>query len=130
MDEERPEGGRERLRGGRHAQPIPGNKRLSKVAEVGWDCARLWRRFAKKYPEVLRAAKSYGGNSCKLDPTLIKAWKDELRDLLHGRGEDVVLKEKFEFKSPLTASLWEAWQKMSADPEKYMAVWARGRPLA
>ena len=45
-------------------------------------------------------------------PGRVEAWKEELRDLLHGR------------------SLWEAWQKMSADPEKHIAGWARqGAPL-
>ena len=105
-------------------------RRLSKVAEVGWDCARLWRRFAKEFPEVLRAAKSYGGSSCRLEPDLVEAWKEELRELLHGKAEELILKEKIEFKSPLNASLWEAWQKMSADPEKHIAAWARqGAPL-
>ena len=63
-------------------------KRLSKVAEVGWDLSRLWRRFAKEYCEVLWAAKEYGGNACKLEPDLVEAWKGEMKDLLRGRAED------------------------------------------
>ena len=73
----------------------------------------------------MSAAKAYGSGTCKLEPNLVEAWKEELRELLHGRAEEVVLKEKIEFKSPLRASLWEAWQRMAADPEKYIAVWAR-----
>ena len=91
--------------------------------------ARLWRRYAQKYPETLEAAKTYGGNACKLDE--VEGWKAELRNLLHGRVEEVVLKEKIEFKSPLSSSLWEAWQKMSADPEKAEIPdqrWNGGRP--
>ena len=105
-------------------------KRLSKVAETGSDLARLWRRFVRKHPEGLLAAKAYGGNSCRLDADLVEAWKNEMLELLHGRVEPVNLKEKIEFKSPLQANLWEAWQKISAGPEKYIAEWARqGAPL-
>ena len=105
-------------------------RRLSKVAETGSDLARLWRRFAGKNPCVLRAAKAYGGNGCRLEPDLVEAWKEEMLELLHGRCEAVNLKERIEFKSPLNANLWEAWQKMAADPEKRIATWARqGAPL-
>ena len=48
----------------------------------------------------------------------MEAWKEELADLLHGRTAEVILKEKIEFKSPLRANLWQAWQRMSADAEK------------
>ena len=74
-------------------------------------------KVRSEVPETLEAAKTYGGNACKLNADLVEGWKAELRNLLHGRVEEVVLKEKIEFKRSLNSSLWEAWQKMSADPE-------------
>ena len=53
-------------------------------------------RRSGDFPQVLRAAKHHGGASCKLDADLVEAWKGELRDLLHGRTEELVLKEKID----------------------------------
>ena len=105
-------------------------KRLSKVAEVGRDIARLWRHFVQRWPEALDTARDYGSKACSVLPECVEAWRKELMQLLRGKPSQVVLKEKIEFSSPLQANLWEAWQQASSDPEKYIAIWAReGAPL-
>ena len=105
--------------------------RLGKVAEVGRDIARLWRRFAKENPEAMEVAKSYGSKDCQPNMKIAAAWKEELKLLLKARDENTIkLKENIEFVSPLDPSMWRAWQRASADPEKHIAEWAEaGAPL-
>ena len=104
--------------------------RLGKVAEVGRDIARLWRRFAREHPEAMEVAKTYGSKDCQPDKDIAAAWKEELKLLLKVKGESANLKERIEFTSPLDSSMWRAWQRASADPDKHLADWARdGAPL-
>ena len=68
--------------------------------------------------------------AAKAETNLVEAWKEELTNLLHARASEAILKEKIEFKSPLNANSWEAWQRASSDPEMFVSAWARhGAPL-
>ena len=110
MDNERAIGGMR--------NPHSALKRLTKVAEVGKDIARLWRRFAVNNPKVLEVAKAYGSQKCGPDEEIARRWKEELREFLKvTTSKEIVLKEKIEFRSPLDADMWAAWQRRSADPE-------------
>ncbi|CAE7212170.1 unnamed protein product [Symbiodinium sp. CCMP2592] len=111
--------------------PHASMSRLGKVAEVGRDIARLWRRFAQEHPEALEVAKTYGSKDCQPDLKIAEAWKDELKLLLKVKEEPGLnLKENIEFTSPLDPAMWRAWQRASADPEKHIAEWANdGAPL-
>ena len=106
-------------------------RRLSKVAEVGRDIARLWRRFALRHPQALNLARAYGSPECKPDDEITMAWRRDLKTLLKANSNSAPqLREKFEFKSPLEPELWEAWARMSGDPEQSIGDWARrGAPL-
>ena len=123
MDNERAIGGMR--------NPHSALKRLTKVAEVGKDIARLWRRFAVNNPRVLEVAKAYGSQECGPDEEIARRWKEELKEFLKvTTSKEIVLKEKIEFRSPLDADMWAAWQRKSADPERHLAEWARqGAPL-
>ena len=75
-------------------------KRLSKVAEVGRDIARLWRHFVQRWPEALDTARDYGSKACAVLPECVESWKKELMQLLRCKSSQVVLKEKIEFSQP------------------------------
>ena len=59
------------------------------------------------------------------------AWKGALKQFFQTRAfTDIVLKDKYEFDSPLDPELWEAWLKTAADPEQHLVKWIRkGVPL-
>eukprot|EP00435_Cladocopium_sp_Y103_P068083 s608_g31.t1 len=105
--------------------------RLGVVQEAGQDVLRLWRSFVVEHPEALTAARTYGADRCQLDPNVLQAWEQRLGELLKVQAEDPVeLKGKFQFKSPLKANFWKAWQKFSRDPDEDLHVWAQtGAPL-
>ena len=60
-----------------------------------------------------------------------EAWTKALEKLLKAKEfDDVVMKEEFEFTSPLNAKLWEAWIRAAGDPECNVVDWIRrGVPL-
>ena len=83
------------------------------------------------HPKALDAEKEYGSKDAKLDENLLASWKARLEGLLEVRSSDgVTLKEEVEFRSPLSAPLWDAWRAASRDPEQFIGQWAReGVPL-
>ena len=107
-------------------------ERLSKVRQVGVDVSRIWDRFLRDYPEALDVAKNYdGAEGNRPNMEVEMAWKGCLKQFFQTRMfADVVLKDKYEFESPLDPELWEAWLKASLDPEVHLVDWIRrGVPL-
>ena len=105
--------------------------RLSLVKETGQKMRKLWDEFMEAHPEAVLVAKRYGRPDNSFDQELVKLWKDVLKDhLVKIRDDGLTLRESYEFKSPLDASLWEAWQKESCDPDNCIADFIRfGVPL-
>lgn len=106
-------------------------RRLTILQEAGNDLARLWANFIKDVPWALEAARTYGTERCSLDEDALKEWSLRLAQIMKADPEpEVELRSKFQFKSPLKAEMWRAWQKFSKDPEKHIADWAKhGAPL-
>ena len=105
--------------------------KMFKVKEVGSDISRAWNHFIERHPEALKVAKDYGGGHCLPDPEIAAVWEQHMAKLLKSRPfEDIVMKEEFEFTSPLNVQLWAAWIRATGDPEKHVVDWARrGVPL-
>ena len=102
--------------------------KMFKLKEVGADISRAWNHFIERYPDALKVA---GGGNCKPDPDIAAVWEQHLSKVLKSKPfEDVVMKEEFEFTSPLNVQLWAAWIRATGDPEKNVVDWARkGVPL-
>lgn len=86
----------------------------------------------QKYPEAMVTAQLYGSPVCKPIDVVTEEWRKVLRQRMEVEEtkQDLVMKENWEFVSPLQADLWDAWHKQSGDPEKYIGKWAReGCPL-
>ena len=105
--------------------------KLTRLKEVGMDIRRMWSHFVKDFPEVLDTARDYGSEHCYLEEKAKKEWTWALEGILKaGEFQDAVLKEPWEFTSPLNAKLWEAWFRCAADPEEHLVDWIRrGTPL-
>ena len=101
------------------------------VRKVGADISRAWNHFIQQNPKALEIAETYGGGNCQPDEAIGKAWTKVMERLLKAKDfDDVVVKEEFEFNTPLNTRLWEAWIKASGDPERHVVEWARkGVPL-
>ena len=102
------------------------------VRSVGADISRAWNHFLEEHPRAVDIAEKYGGANCEPpDPYLGYAWMKVLENILKAKDfKDVVVKEEFEFNSPLNTKLWEAWIKATGDPECHVVEWARkGVPL-
>ena len=106
-------------------------ERLSKMRQVGMDVSRIWDRFIMGYPEALDVAKNYGMDGSRPNMEVEMAWKGSLKQFFQTRTfQDVVLKDKYEFDSPLDPELWEGWLRAALDPEKHLVEWIRrGVPL-
>eukprot|EP00913_Durusdinium_trenchii_P012052 g11322.t1 len=83
------------------------------------------------YPEALEVAKNYSSQGNRPNMEVEMAWKGALKQFFQTRAfTDIVLKDKYEFDSPLDPELWEAWLKTAADPEQHLVEWIRkGVPL-
>ena len=105
--------------------------KLFRVKEVGSDISRAWNHFIERHPEALDVARQYGGRDCQPNAEIAAVWEQHLRKLLKAKAfEDIVMKEEFEFTTPLNTELWAAWLRASGDPEKHVVDWARrGVPL-
>ena len=95
--------------------------KLTRLQEVGREIRDVWIDFVK----------DYGSEHCELDKRVQKEWMFCLEGILRMEEfEDAVLREPWEFNSPLNAKLWNAWFKASGDPEKDLVSWIRqGAPL-
>ena len=81
-------------------------------------------------PEALEVARTYGTERCVPDESVGEKWRTALGKLLRAMPEPAVLRDKWAFKSPLDAAMWDAWRRFSKDPEENLAHWARhGVPL-
>ena len=105
--------------------------RLSLVRETGAKMRRLWEEFVDAHPGAVEVAQRYGRPDNEFNTELVKLWGDVLKDHLAKVEDDgLTLRESYEFKSPLVASLWEAWQKESCDPDNCIADFIKfGVPL-
>ena len=90
------------------------------------DVSRIWDRFIMDFPRALDIAKNYGSGGNKPDMEIEMMWKSALKQFFQTRSfTDIVLKDKYEFESPLNPELWDAWLRASADPEKHLVEWIR-----
>ena len=105
--------------------------KMGRMRDVGHDLARMWERFVKQYPKALLVAATYGSESCEVEKDILSEWKKWMAKMLKAKEfEDVILREAWEFDSPLDARLWEAWIRASGDPEEHLVSWIRsGAPL-
>ena len=106
--------------------------RLASVGSFGRKMVKWWVDFVKEYPEALVTAQLYGSPVCQPIEDVTEAWRKVLKEKMktHEIKSDMVMKENWEFTSPLQADMWDAWHKHSGDPEKYIGKWAReGCPL-
>ena len=86
------------------------------------DVGRIWDCFIEDYPEALEVAKNYSSQGNR--PNMEMAWKGALKQFFQTRAfTDIILKDKYEFDSPLDPELWEAWLKAAADPEQRLVDW-------
>ena len=105
--------------------------KLHMVASVGMDISRAWNRFIKDNPKALDIAVTYGGPDCKPDLETANNWRAALEKMLKAKEfEDVIIREDYEFRTPLNTKLLAAWQRATRDPEVHVVDWARrGVPL-
>jgi hypothetical protein len=105
--------------------------KLHMVASVGMDISRAWNRFIKDNPKALDIASTYGGPDCKPDLETANNWRATLEKMLKAKEfEDVIIREDYEFRTPLNTKLLAAWQRATRDPEVHVVDWARrGVPL-
>ena len=106
-------------------------QKLTRIQEAGRDVGRLWDRFLKEHPEALEIARSYGSADCQFNETVLKAWAKNLEFFLPTKEfEECVVKEPWEYTSPLNAKLCDAWLRYAGDPEGDLVRWIRdGCPL-
>ena len=64
---------------------------------------------------------------------VLTAWRKKLEKILGAEDEEKekdIVKLAYEFRSPLKAHLWEAWQRKTKDPDEHLAGFIRhGVPL-
>ncbi len=106
-------------------------RRLSGLLEVGADLREDWRSLVEDFPGVMETARKYGTKKCELIPEALEEWKKHLREYLEVKeAAGFMVKENWEFRSPLDADLWDGWHKTTNDPENCIGMWAReGAPL-
>ena len=106
-------------------------KRLTQLGKVGEKIRGLWDEFTESHPVALEVAKNYGRSDNRFDEETLEAWKLVLRDhLIKVDAGATIVKENWEFTSPLNADLWEAWGEEAADPDGVLPDFMRrGAPL-
>ena len=101
--------------------PAAAVKRLHQVKETGWKIWNLWKEFIESHPGALDVAIKYGDPGNVYDQGLVKEWREALLDNFTKPQETdkkVVVRENYEYVSPLDADLWEAWATESKDPDQ------------
>ena len=105
--------------------------RLTRLQTAGKDVWRLWERFYEDHPKAKETAENYGSGCCELDLQTVRDWRQWLMKCWKVKREHQnILKEPWEFMSPLDPDLWQGWFTASGDPEKDLVSWIRcGAPL-
>ena len=84
-------------------------ERLSRARQVGMDVSRIWDRFIADFPRALDIAKNYSSEGNRPDMEIEMMWKSALKQFFQTRSfTDIILKDKYEFESPLDPELWDA----------------------
>ena len=113
--------------------PAAAVKRLHQVKETGWKIWNLWKEFVESHPGALDVAIKYGDSGNTYDDNLIKEWKRALFDNFTKPQENqrpVVVRENYEYASPLDPDLWEAWAMEAKDPDQCIPDFIRrGVPM-
>ena len=106
--------------------------RLHLVKSCGMHIRNQWELFYLRNPEAKRVARDYGSEKAEVDEEVLQAWTAQLEEVLGvvKEKEREVVKLAYEFRSPLKAHLWEAWQKKAKDPDEHLVNFIRrGVPL-
>ena len=96
-------------------------KRLSLVRHAGRKIWNLWKEFVESHENALDVAMKYGRTDSKFEEGLVQEWKGALLDNFAKIPEEnkvTVIRENYEYKSPLDADLWEAWMLEAKDPDR------------
>lgn len=111
--------------------PTQSVRRLWKLKSTGQAIKRAWDDYVKRSPHIVKLGFDYGTNEAQFDEAVAAEWKAELEKILKVKPkEGVRIRDNLQFKSPLNAELWEAWERESGDPEKWIGPWAEeGVPL-
>ena len=97
--------------------PAKSVKRLTQFRTVGEKISSMWDEFVESHPRALEVAANYGKADNVFEEELLELWRKALKENLTKVEErPTVVKENWEFTSPLQADLWEAWGEEAADP--------------
>ena len=107
--------------------------RMHMVAHIGQKVRMEWINFAADYIDAVDVATNYGTDEATFNSEIMEAWRSRLAKLFKMDElvkDGIVLKEKLSFTSPLHADLWDAWGKISRDPDTSLPGFMRnGAPL-
>ena len=107
--------------------------RLHLVKGCGMQIRNEWELFYLQNPQAKLVAKDYGTKDAVMDEEVLIAWRKKLEKIFGAEDEEKekdIVKLAYEFRSPLKAHLWEAWQKKTKDPDEHLAGFIRhGVPL-
>ena len=111
--------------------PARSVRRLSQLAEVGGKISKLWDEFQESHPKVLEVARRYGKADNTFDEELVAEWRLALLDnFTKIQDKPMVVRENWEFTSPLQPDLWQAWGEEASDPDLCLHDFIRrGAPL-
>ena len=111
--------------------PTVAVRRLWKLKDAGLQIRKAWESFIKSHPKAVKLGLDYGTLAAKFDEDIAEAWTLWLEKTLNAKPKDGVrIKDNLQFKSPLNAKLWQAWEEVSGDPEKWIPTWIEeGVPL-
>ena len=76
------------------------------LKSLGIKIRAAWETFAKRRPEALQVAETYGTAHCQFNDKLVSEWKDNLKRLVGANAPPTLtIKGKYEYKSPLSAEI-------------------------